>query len=76
MADPIRDPESEFPTRDENFYRITSTTAGGAILGGVVGSSIAPAAMAVVTSGAIIGALVGLGISGVTAARAMKERQG
>jgi hypothetical protein len=64
--------DRKIPTQDEHFYRIVSTTAGGAIFGGAVASSAGGNGGAIFVGG-LVGGLVGLGISSLAACKAVKE---
>jgi outer membrane lipoprotein SlyB len=52
-------------SRDDRFYRILGTTAGGAMFGGAVASAVG----GMVVVGAIAGGLLGLAISSAATAR-------
>ena len=46
---------SAYPTRDEQFYRISGTTSGAAIMGGAIASTLGAAVIPFAAAGAFAG---------------------
>jgi hypothetical protein len=71
--DPVteeKNQRSDVPTKDDQLYRISGTTSGGAIFGGALASVIGSG----VIIGAIVGGLVGFGIATLAASHALSRR--
>lgn len=65
--------ESDFPTKEDQFYRIIGTTSGGAFFGGALGQFSGGGAF--VLGGAVAGAILGVCVAVIAALLATAEEQ-